>query len=559
MINKKLYLPEIDFFRGFAVLIVILYHIPQTILPGGLAGVTIFFVISGFLMAKNSVRDEESFSITQFYLKRIKRIYPFMLFTLIFFILLFGILNPRLIGDIKGELPSLLLGYNNWWQLHTGVSYFDSYLNSSLFKHYWSLAVELQFYLIWPFIFLVSTKANKKGFFKLIYILTFTSIITAAFLHTDTSYYNTLARLFPFLFGILAYFNKEYIIFVFKKNSLIKGWFLFLIIVMLVIFPIEIFTINESIISICVAILLAAIDDPDIAKKLLFKKLQLHWVGQISYELYLVHFPIFIALANFFKTTRFSYANFLYIPVAFICTELLFQVFKLFTKNIRSKKLWLITPLLVMDFSAFVLAAPTSRLTNDQQDLKALLAKNANQLKKYNKQIENKQDQNKNQDKNKNDEKKQATDILFIGDSVMLGASAELLNIFDGQATVDAEESRQIVTLADFLASYKGLDHYKKIVIGLGTNGLISTDSIDKIMALLKDKQVYWINIKVPRDWEASINKTLETLPSSYPNLTLINWYDASHTHSEYFYDDDIHLNGTGRSAYAKLLHSIIN
>ncbi|MCC4121469.1 acyltransferase family protein [Lactococcus lactis] len=545
MQKKKIYLPEIDFFRGFAVLIVILYHIPQTFLPGGLQGVTIFFVISGFLMTKNSIREGNNFKIGRFYFKRIKRIYPFLIFTLLIFLLIFGILNPRLIGNIRSELPSLIFGYNNWWQLNNGVSYFDSYLNSSLFKHYWSLAVELQFYVLWPFIFLLSNKWSKRPFLYVIGLLICVSILTSMILPSTTAYYHTIARLFPFLFGILGYLYKDKIVKFFRKKAFLKGWILFLIVILLVLCPMSSFTLTELVISAIVAILLVSMDDPYIAKKMRFKRTNLHLVGKISYELYLVHFPIFIALANLFKTNRFSIFSLLYFPMAYICTELLIGGFKIWRKNMCSKFLWFLIPLVVIAACCvLVLHAPDNRLTHDQKNLKKLLAKNETAAQE--------------RSKSKNTEQSQTSETLFIGDSVMLGGYQEIENVFKGSATVDAKESRQVTALPDILSSCKGLDKYNKVVIGLGTNGVITEAAIDAAMKLLKDKQVYWINIKVPRDWESTVNGTLQRLVGKYPNLKIIDWHSKSQNHPEYFYDDEIHLNETGRAAYANFLHSSV-
>ncbi|MDP8584277.1 hypothetical protein RAN38_16290, partial [Listeria innocua] len=129
---------------------------------------------------------------------RIKRIYPFLLFSLVVFIFILGISNIRLIGNIRSELPSLIFGYNNWWQLNQGVSYFDSYFNASLFKHYWSHTVELQFYLIWPCLFIVIKRMGRKQVFYLIYTLIFVSILFSLFLPSTKAYYHTIANFFHF-------------------------------------------------------------------------------------------------------------------------------------------------------------------------------------------------------------------------------------------------------------------------------------------------------------------------------------------------------------------------
>ncbi|EGP4841642.1 acyltransferase family protein [Enterococcus faecium] len=539
---KKIYSKEIDCFRGIAVLAVIFYHLPNSLLPGGLQGVTIFFVVSGFLMAKNTIRDEKNrqFSFLHFYYKRIKRIYPFLLFSLVVFIFILGISNIRLIGNIRSELPSLIFGYNNWWQLNQGVSYFDSYFNASLFKHYWSLSVELQFYLIWPFLFIVIKRMRRKQVFYLIYTLIFVSILFSLFLPSTKAYYHTIAKLFPFLLGVWGYFNRITIGRFFEQNTFSKIWLLLLASLCLILFPIFPYTLNELLISICFALLLASVDDMNIAKKTKIASTKLSFVGKISYELYLVHFPVLIALTNLFKHHHWKYLDIAGLFTVFLCTLLMITCFRKGVQKMRSPKIWTAMALMIIGVSVLVLRAPANRLTADQNQLQSLLKENSSKA---------------NAGENLLSQEKK---ILFIGDSVMLGAYQELKETFKKEALVDAKESRQITALPEILKEHKDLVSYQQIVIGLGTNGVITDEAIEQTMSLLKDKKVYWVNIKAPTGWQDTINATLATLPNQYSNITMIDWYSESKNHPEFFYDDETHLNESGRTAYAKYIASVI-
>ncbi|HAQ5715959.1 TPA: acetyltransferase [Enterococcus faecium] len=539
---KKIYSKEIDCFRGIAVLAVIFYHLPNSLLPGGLQGVTIFFVVSGFLMAKNTIRDEKNrqFSFLHFYYKRIKRIYPFLLFSLVVFIFILGISNIRLIGNIRSELPSLIFGYNNWWQLNQGVSYFDSYFNASLFKHYWSLSVELQFYLIWPFLFIVIKRMRRKQVFYLIYTLIFVSILFSLFLPSTKAYYHTIAKLFPFLLGVWRYFNRITIGRFFEQNTFSKIWLLLLASLCLILFPIFPYTLNELLISICFALLLASVDDMNIAKKTKIASTKLSFVGKISYELYLVHFPVLIALTNLFKHHHWKYLDIAGLFTVFLCTLLMITCFRKGVQKMRSPKIWTAMALMIIGVSVLVLRAPANRLTAEQNQLQSLLKENSSKA---------------NAGENLLSQEKK---ILFIGDSVMLGAYQELKETFKKEALVDAKESRQITALPEILKEHKDLVSYQQIVIGLGTNGVITDEAIEQTMSLLKDKKVYWVNIKAPTGWQDTINATLATLPNQYSNITMIDWYSESKNHPEFFYDDETHLNESGRTAYAKYIASVI-
>lgn len=532
---EKRYSLGIDFLRAFAVIGVILYHLPQYSFRGGNQGVTIFFVISGFLMAKNAsyAYQKKHFSLIEFYKKRIKRIYPFLIFSLFFFILVTGIIQIRMLGNIKNELLSLLFGYNNWWQIYEKVSYFDRFENSSLFKHYWSLAVELQFYLFFPFFFLTIMRLSRKRGYQLMYILTITSILTSLLLPFSIAYYNTFARLYPFIFGMFGFFNRKNLNDAVSSKKGMKFWIFMSCLTITVFIPLPSFTASSLLVSILTMLLLVLINDKEVEKRTKIAKLRLHYLGKISYELYLVHYSMFVLLVNIVPDMN-PFIKLFLLPIITIMMIVSFQIFTQ-SKGVAGR--WLRTGLIAIAIG-IIIFAPDNRLTVDQTELKQELSSN---LKK----IEEQPAQNGS--------------ILFIGDSVMLGAYQEIDNTFKGQAIVDAKESRQASSLATIIQGYPNLADYSTVVIGLGTNGIISDESIDETFSLLKDKKIYWINVKCPEGWQESVNQKLSELPNRYKNVNIIDWFDHSKDHPEYFYDDEIHLNGEGRSAYAKLVKSVLS
>ncbi|BDP73247.1 hypothetical protein EfmAA96_10320 [Enterococcus faecium] len=360
------------------------------------------------------------------------------------------------------------------------------------------------------------------------------------FLPSTKAYYHTIAKLFPFLLGVWGYFNRITIGRFFEQNTFSKIWLLLLASLCLILFPIFPYTLNELLISICFALLLASVDDMNIAKKTKIASTKLSFVGKISYELYLVHFPVLIALTNLFKHHHWKYLDIAGLFTVFLCTLLMITCFRKGVQKMRSPKIWTAMALMIIGVSVLVLRAPASRLTADQNQLQSLLKENSSKA---------------NAGENLLSQEKK---ILFIGDSVMLGAYQELKETFKKEALVDAKESRQITALPEILKEHKDLVSYQQIVIGLGTNGVITDEAIEQTMSLLKDKKVYWVNIKAPTGWQDTINATLATLPNQYSNITMIDWYSESKNHPEFFYDDETHLNESGRTAYAKYIASVI-
>ena len=148
------YRPEIDGLRAIAVIAVILYHFFPSVMPGGFLGVDIFFVISGYLISKIialSLRDNK-FSILNFYIKRIKRIFPALIIVCLLF-LAYGwfVLFPNEFREMGRHISYSTVFLSNV-ALYRDVGYFDGYSAQKPFMHLWSLSVEEQFYLVWPLV-----------------------------------------------------------------------------------------------------------------------------------------------------------------------------------------------------------------------------------------------------------------------------------------------------------------------------------------------------------------------------------------------------------------------
>ena len=137
----------------------------------------------------------------------------------------------------------------------------------------------------------------------------------------------------------------------------------------------------------------------------------------------------------------------------------------------------------------------------------------------------------------------------------MLGAAQNMKDLFP-DVVVDANVNRQVYSSKDLIQNLADEDLLKdSVVIGLGTNGDFTEAQFADFMKLLGDRKVYWINVHAPSlRIQGVVNAALTKYAESYDNLTIIDWYDYSKDHSDWFYEDQVHLTPTGRIGYTKLL-----
>ncbi|MFN8500222.1 MAG: SH3 domain-containing protein [Anaerolineae bacterium] len=146
--------------------------------------------------------------------------------------------------------------------------------------------------------------------------------------------------------------------------------------------------------------------------------------------------------------------------------------------------------------------------------------------------------------------------ITAIGDSIMLGASDELRRDL-GNVTIDAAVGRQVsAAIAVLQAKAAAGALGNTILIHIGTNGTFTADQFDTIMRLAGGRRVVFVNIKAGRSWQDGNNGLLWSKVGQYPNASLVDWYNASVNHPEYFAGDGIHPSAAGIRAYGSLIAS---
>ncbi len=295
---KKDFSFEINGLRGLAVALVFLFHLNQDVFFFGYIGVDIFFVISGFVITKliYDKQEKNDFSFISFYLNRFQRLYP-ALFIFVFFgtILIFYI---NITGDFKTFINTgifSLLGISNLYLSIIENDYFNA-LDINPFIHTWSLSIEFQFYLFFPFfiIFCIKNFKNETYIIISLIVLIFSFLILSNFFYLD-SFYQSSARIWEPLFGSLAfYLKKNKVIF----KSLFKITLAFLIFVFFIYLNLSV-SLNIFIATIMGLIFILQMESNFLLNNILRSRL-FQFVGNISYSIYLWHFLIIYFVNSYF-------------------------------------------------------------------------------------------------------------------------------------------------------------------------------------------------------------------------------------------------------------------
>jgi len=390
-IKKKSFEIEINGLRGLAILLVVLFHYEIYPFSGGFIGVDIFFVISGYLIGKIIENKDLNFlNYKKFLFKRVKRIFPGLFFLLFFSFLFFSfLLSPEHLIDFSKSLISNLLLIPNFY-FWTESNYFDV---SSYYKpllHTWSLGVEYHFYLIWPLlVWIIKDLFKDKFFLNLffivfiisslvfnLYIISFGPIFENKFLYgkyvSDTIFYLTPFRIFEFVFGYLLVINKKRIKNQFINEVLFLFGFLLIIYAALNFDGKTLFPSTNALFPTIGAFLLIFSKGSFLSNKIL-KNEFINYLGNISFSLYLYHWPVLI----FYKYYKFIdltlIEKFLCIIISIFFSHLSFRYIErpyLTKSEIFSKKnILILTSLIIICLSTIYSNGWQFRLSNSEQNV----------------------------------------------------------------------------------------------------------------------------------------------------------------------------------------------
>ena len=576
------HIPAIDGLRAIAVIAVLLYHLGFGWIPGGFLGVDLFFVISGYVITRlllDSIQRSGGLDLRGFYAARIRRLLPALLFMIVSTALFVGVWAPEAIKRFLTDIPFVLTGTMNWALVYRHQDYFEAIGRPPLLQHTWSLAVESQFYLVWPLILLLVLKqfgkkmipgaaiaiATVSGLALLILSMrmdaTNAQRVSHVYFGTDTH------SIGLFLGAALAvsWIPQNLSTKITKRaQDFVDGIGVVGLLGILASF----LFINESDATLyriafplaglfgC-AIIMSLVHPASRFAPLLSTK-PILWIGERSYAIYLWHWIIFqvtrptvdLAGATWALYTLrilivFALADislrWVELPIRTGAVESWFRGMKYRTKKVRVRqKSSVLAGLLAIIIATSLVSA--NALSYDARAKAALKVSLEVPVSAQN--------------PTPNPEK---PSLWLTGDSVILGIRYELSQHVP-IGLVNARVGRQAGELITVLHHDKSTMPNSPVVLDLGNNNRLTREEITSVFEEIKNQpQIILVNTAVPRPWRDANDALIEEFAKKYPQMTVVDWRKISSGHPEYFGPDGVHLVPDGIAVYVSAILSVLN
>ena len=611
--KKRRYITGLDGIRAIAVIMVLAYHLKLALFKSGFLGVTVFFVLSGYLITGiliSEVEEEGTIDLKNFWLRRIRRLVPAVMSMAVVIIFVSAVVNRIIFTKGCKDFLASVLGFNNWWQIFNKVSYFEAAGVPSPFTHCWSLAIETQFYLIYPLILLgiyKLVKSREEGrakrgllFAGVTLLLALISVILMIVLfdpQQDASrvYYGTDTRAFSLLFGALLAILWEYQMVPRRLSAsvnMVLGSVSFAVLLVMTI------AINGSsnfwyrggqfVGTILTVLVIYTVSGRKTWLSRFLSNPVLKWIGDRSYSIYLWHYPIILLISKGIKASW--WITLIEIVLSVVLAELSYRFIE--------------TPIrhgIIGEYLNILRSRPKSRQEKKRQvqvarrSLKVMagtfvltvslilcmifvpkknaldtLQKRESKAKETGKMTEEqlaKQKANGSESEDTictadltDDEILEGLNLLLIGDSIAVDVTDDFYEMFPNSVS-DTKIGRITSLGKQVLDSY--IDEKKwegeGVIFASLSNSPINGELEDIREKIGKDMPLFLTTVRIPHDtFEEESNSKIKKFVEENDHTYLIDWYAASEGHDEYFDADDTHLLSAGAKAYAKCIKEAV-
>ncbi len=596
-------LTGLDGLRGIAVLAVIGYHLNiDVLLPGGYLGVDIFFVISGFIITALLLRrldGQGGIDFATFYRRRAQRLLPPSLALMAVLALLVPWLMPGAAARLRQDLPAALLQVLNWQQVMIEHSYFDSIDHPPLLQHLWSLAVEWQYYLVWPLALLALARiGGRRAVAWGAALIALASTGLMAWLYTteidgaDPSrvYLGTDTHLMGLLAGswLAALWNPWQTPARTAADSTAHGRPTRLSqaasLIALAVLVALMCVVNAGMAwmyyggFLLVALLTCIVVQASTREATLvsrwLSKQPLQWLGSRSYSLYLWHWPVVVALTpgSHASAAEVQVLTLARLLATGLCAELSYRLLEAPLRRgipgapgAQPRSGLRGGPWSRVALGALLAAGAGSMAWKETRDRDAIASAPPAHPLPTSAQVRNPVTAALQVTAYSPAPSAQDTGtaspaaITVIGDSVMLGASDYLTRRIPG-LVVDAQVGRQGSASTRLVQQLREAGRLgDAVVVHLGTNGYLSEASLRTMLGLLADRQrVVLVNVFADRRWTGSNNALIAQVARDYGNTRLLDWHALGHAHPEYFVRDGIHLSSLGVQGIHRALNQAL-
>jgi peptidoglycan/LPS O-acetylase OafA/YrhL len=573
------HISSIDGLRAIAVTAVVLYHLGISWIPGGFLGVDLFFVISGYVITRlilDSINQSSALDLRAFYAARIRRIYPGFLFMVISTIIFIGVWAPEAIKRFLSDLPYALSGTINWALVARNQDYFETIGRPPLLQHTWSLAVELQFYLIWPIILLTVLKYfGKKNVARIALIIAIISgtILFLVSLQLDQA---NSAKVSHIYFG-----TDTHSLGLFLGSALAVSWIpqnlsanisrraqdvidgigvvglLGLISTFLFIDEsnASLYQIAFPLAAIFGCLVIISLVHPASRFAPIISTPPFRWIGQRSYGIYIWHWVIFQVTRPSVDLSGETWALYLarvllvlaLADISLRWVEIPFRQGQVQTwfrgMKYRSSRERVRQQISVLVSIIAVLAVTTS--------ISVSAINKSNQISQViNEELTDQEESPVDLGS--------TTGLWVTGDSVILGIRSKLENK-EHISLVNARVGRQAPELLAVMRVDQSSVPASPVIFNLGNNNALSEQTVVEIFEVIKNQpQIIIVNTAVPRPWRDSNNAIISKVASNYANVKLVDWYQISKDRPELFAPDGVHLSPMGSDVYVDLVLSVL-